>query len=132
MVNTNKFNGQEFEFACIGNNGLLTIWTYRYSEDPDTLEAEDIMVPQCLENVNLISAAFTHVLPAPVKAQYLVIGTQEGNLFTFDMEKKQYVDLNPKQKVLDGSQIGCISVRHDTIVIAGSGGKLLQYPINGS
>ena len=78
-----------------------------------------------------MTVEFTQYLPAPANTYYIVIGADDGSLIVYDPVNKAYIDVGTRGSLIDG-QIGCISIKNNSIVIASSMGQVAHYPVNGS
>ena len=88
-------------------------------------------VPENLTGINFLTVEFTQYLPAPANTYYIVVGADDGSLIVYDQSKQQFIDLGTRGIVIDG-QIGCISIKNNSIVIASSMGQVAHYPLIGS
>lgn len=91
----------------------------------------DAAPPDHLKNVHFLSIEFTERLPAPASPRYVVIGASNGTIVAYDDTNQEYVDFGARGEVIDG-QVGAISIKNNSIVMASSAGCLCQYPLHGA
>jgi len=114
----------------------LTIWRLdcgplRDGETSRRLDSFDVTPPAALQGLDFLSVEFTYYLPAPANTYYVVIGTSDGSLVAYDLQRNEYVDIGTSGEIIDGA-IGAISVKSGSIVIASSRGVISQYPLVGT
>jgi hypothetical protein len=111
--------------VTVGNNACLTIW--RYDTETHTLSDFSVSAPEKLDGINFLSIEFTQYLPAPVSTYYIMIGADDGTIVVYDQQKQEYVDLGMKNQVMynESGAIGCISIKHNSVVIGNSNGLLV-------
>jgi len=122
--------------VTVGNGAALTIWRLDLSQPRDGESARrlvsfDVTPPASLQGVDFLTVEFTQYLPAPANTYYIVIGTADGSLLAYDLQRSEYVDIGTRGEVIDG-EVGAISIKNGSIVIASSGGVVSQYPIVGT
>jgi len=90
-----------------------------------------VAAPEKLRNVHFLSIEFTQYLPAPANTYYIVIGADDGSIVAYDNQKQEYVDIGTRGEVIDG-EVGVISIKNNSIVIASSRGVISHYPLVGA
>lgn len=91
----------------------------------------DVAAPEKLRNVHFLSIEFTQYLPAPANTYYIVIGADDGSIVAYDNQKQEYVELGTRGEVIDG-EVGVISIKNNSVVIASSRGLISHYPLVGA
>lgn len=131
VVTDRHVNGSQFSFITVGNNAALSIW--RLDTEQQQMTFWDVSAPENLENVNFLTADVTDFLPAPVSTYYVVVGADDGSLLMYDSSQdvRSYVDIGKRGQIVQG-QVSALSVRNNSVVIAGSMGTIAHYPIIGT
>lgn len=78
-------------------------------------------MPQELKETDLVSACFTMHMPQPINASLLLVGTKDGSLVAYNPIAFEFLNNGNKTFVIEG-QIGCISVKNSSVVLATSKG----------
>ena len=117
------------QFMTVGNDAALTTW--RFDVKAGQLSTFDAAPPENLKNVHFLSIEFTQHLPAPASTRYVVIGASNGSIVAYDDTNHEYVDFGARGEVIEG-QVGAISIKNNSIVMASSGGCLCHYPLVGA
>jgi len=60
-----------------------------------------------------------------------MLGASDGSLVVYDQAKQAYVDVGTRGQVIDG-EVGCLSIKNSTVVMASSRGLVAHYQITGT
>lgn len=98
--------------------------------NPETqdLQFSEIDLPSELKDSDFVSASFTMHMPAPVSACLLLLGTRDGALVAYNPLSYEFLNFGSKLFAIDG-QIGCISVKNSTVLLASSSGAIVRYSV---
>lgn len=98
--------------------------------NPDTgdLQFSEIDMPLELKDSDFVSASFTMYMPAPVSSCLLLIGTRDGALVAYNPLTYEFLNFGSKIFAIEG-QIGCISVKNSSVLLASSSGAILRYSV---
>lgn len=85
-------------------------------------------MPLELKDSDFVSASFTMYMPAPVSSCLLLIGTRDGALVAYNPLTYEFLNFGSKIFAIEG-QIGCISVKNSSVLLASSSGAILRYSV---
>jgi hypothetical protein len=88
-------------------------------------------MPEYIRDIHYLSLEFSDILPDPVNTYLLVIGASDGTIIGYNKKEKELVQLGHRNKIIEG-QIGVVSLKNNSLVLASSRGLIVNYPIYGS
>jgi hypothetical protein len=98
--------------------------------NPETgdLQFSEIDMPHELKDSDFVSGSFTMHMPAPVSSCLLLLGTRDGALVAYNPLTYEFLNFGSKLFAMEG-QIGCISVKNSSVLLASSSGAILRYSV---
>jgi len=67
-------------------------------------------------------------MPAPISGCLLLLGTRDGALVAYNPLSFEFLNYGSKLFAIDG-QIGCISVKNSSVLLASSSGAIMRYSV---
>lgn len=119
-------------FSTVGNNSKLSLWTVDLSEGSNNeLMAKDVLVPEEFNHINFCSVDYTpYSAPGPESTYYIVVGCSDGSIATYDPLRDVFIDQPGRRKFHGDEEVGCISIKQQSIVYATSQGHIVRQQIN--